>query len=65
MKKEMKKLTLSRETLRNLESLRGVAGGAIQPAPTLTCFDCTRNNGLCISGAPTCFTNDTTCTIQG
>ena len=64
MKKPLKKLVLNRETLRDLESLRGVAGGAIQPAPTVTCFDCTRNGGACVSGAPTCFTY-TTCTTQG
>jgi hypothetical protein len=62
MKKTARKLVLHRETVRNLESLRGV-DGAVQPAPTVTCFDCTAN-GACISGTPTCFTC-TTCTGQG
>lgn len=62
MKKTARKLVLSRETVRSLDSLRGVAGAA-QPAPTLTCFDCTAN-GACISRTPTCFTC-TTCTVQG
>jgi hypothetical protein len=51
MRKSLKKLALSRETLRSLEdgAVRQVLGGAV------TQVDCTLVNGSCISTAPTCF----------
>ncbi len=51
MKKTTKKLSLSRETLRNLEesTLLLPLGGAV------TQIDCTRANASCVSTQPTCF----------
>ncbi|HEX4963753.1 MAG TPA: hypothetical protein VF173_23200 [Thermoanaerobaculia bacterium] len=60
MKKTVKKLALSRETLRNLEdsTLLSPVGAAV------TQVDCTLVNGSCISTRPTCFCTAavTTCT---
>jgi hypothetical protein len=51
MRKSLKKLALSRETLRSLEdgTVRQVLGGAV------TQVDCTLVNGSCISTRPSCF----------
>lgn len=56
MKKSPRKLLLSRETLRSLESaaVRPVAGG-IQPAPgTVTCTPLT-GDSCCCTMAPICY----------
>ncbi|HEV2855600.1 MAG TPA: hypothetical protein VHC97_22620 [Thermoanaerobaculia bacterium] len=54
MKKKAKRLTLSRETLVNLEnSLEQVAGGAY-----------TNNPDICFSGQATCATCVNTCTTN-
>ncbi|HSS78420.1 MAG TPA: hypothetical protein VLV54_16960 [Thermoanaerobaculia bacterium] len=51
MRKTTKKLTLNRETLRNLEenTLTLPVGGDV------TQVDCTQVNGSCVSTHPTCF----------
>jgi hypothetical protein len=57
MRKSLKKLSLTRETLRRLEEnvLLDVNGG-------VTNVDCTRDNASCISTLPSCFCPTYTCT---
>jgi len=65
MKKRTKKLSLSRETLVNLENhLRQVAGGAtaVTDCGTRTCMP--PNSGCEFSGRHTCFTCQGTCTTN-
>jgi hypothetical protein len=62
MRKSLKKLALSRETLRSLEdgTIRQVVGGAV------TKVDCTFVNGSCVSTAPSCFCSAAVaCTTPG
>ena len=49
MKKQMPKLTLNRETLRNLDTkeLSNAQGGAINVTSLLT--ECTQNSSACVS----------------